>query len=670
MRLISGIFVLLITLTFLISSCVPPEKKELTDVKIDLTDSIYRKIIDFQDQRLTDSLVRYFSDENPTYRYASVLAIASIQDNSVANDIVKRLHDNVPEVRAVAAYTLGQIGDINNQDSLIAVFGNYDTLHPNNRFNENILEAIGKLGDDKYLKSLATIKGYRPTDTLLILGQTKGLYRYITRGKSIPEGTERILDLVESKIYTKEIRELGSYYLVRAKKEDLNNYVFRLINLFKKETNPVIKMNLAIALGKTQNNAPLKVLLEELDNSSTPDAVKVNIIKALGNFEYIEVAEKVMKYLEYSNTKVAYASANYLYNFGQPNDVAIYRKSAKKDLPWSVDSRLYAAILKHVPGYFSKTKSATIWDVKKKISNSENPFEKAAFIRALGEDIGSFKQIYELGFKAPETLVRTASMEAIATMTKKPELLKLSKWKLKKFKENIKNVILEAFNSKDVGLIATASDLLMNSVIDFKPEFENFEFISNSKKSLELPKDIEAYNAVGMLESKWLNKSFEPYKIKYNNPIDWTIFDKLSKTPKVSITTNKGKFVVELFKNESPGSVVNFVKLINDKFFEGKKFHRVVPNFVIQTGGTRGDGYGSLNYTIRSEFAQLSYNSAGIVGMASAGKDTESTQWFVTLAPAPHLDGRYTVFAKVVEGIKVIDKIEIGDIIEEVALLK
>jgi len=288
----------------------------------------------------------------------------------------------------------------------------------------------------------------------------------------------------------------------------------------------------------------------------------------------------------------------------------------------------------------------------------------------IGEDISSYKQVYELGFKAPETLVRTASMEALATIVKKPELLKLPKWKLKRFKEDFKNIILEAFNSKDVGLIATASELLVNSVIDFKPEFENLDFISNSKKSLELPKDIEAYNAVGKLENKWMNKSFERYKIKYNNPIDWTAFDKLGKTPMVSISTNKGRFVVELFKNESPGSVVNFVKLINDKFFEGKKFHRVVPNFVIQTGGTRGDGYGSLNYTIRSEFAQLDYSSAGIVGMASAGKDTESTQWFVTLAPAPHLDGRYTVFGKVVEGINVIDKIGAGDIIEKVELLK
>lgn len=664
------LFFLAVIITFITFSCIPPEKKELTEVRIDLKDSIYRRILDFQDQRLTDSLIPYFTDDDPTYRYASVTAFASIQDNSVADDITKRLHDKTPKVRAAAAYTLGQLGNMKYQDSLISVFGKYDTLNPNNNFNENILEAIGKVGDDNYLKLLATIKGYRPTDTLLIIGQTKGLYRYITRGKSVPEGTERILDLIDSKIYPKEIKELASYYMVRAKKEDLNNYVFRLTNLFKNEGNQIVRMNLAIALGKTKNKESLKALIEVLQNDKTSNNVKINIINAFSNFEYKDVVETVISQLESANLKVAYSSANYLYNFGIPNDVVIYRKSAKKELPWLVKSRMYSTILKYVPAYFSKTKSASIWDVKKMVTNSENPFEKAAYVRALGEDINSLKTIYESGFKAPETLIRTASMEAIAILAQKESILKLPKWKLKKFKDDIKKIILEAFNSQDVGLIATAVEVLNNSVIDFKSEFESLDFIAKSKKSLVLPRDIEAYNAISKLESKWLNKTYKPEKIKFNNPIDWNLFDNLGDKPRVVISTTKGKFTVELFKNESPGSVVNFVKLVKDKFFEGKKFHRVVPNFVVQTGGTRGDGYGSLNYTIRSEFGQLNYNTSGIVGMASAGKDTESTQWFVTLAPAPHLDGKYTVFGMVRDGQNVIDKIEIGDIIEKVEMVK
>lgn len=122
---------------------------------------------------------------------------------------------------------------------------------------------------------------------------------------------------------------------------------------------------------------------------------------------------------------------------------------------------------------------------------------------------------------------------------------------------------------------------------------------------------------------------------------------------------------VRLFVNEAPGSVSNFVSLARNNYFDGKLFHRVVPNFVIQTGCNRGDGWGSEDYSIRSEFSSRRY-STGTMGMASAGKDTEGTQWFITHSPTPHLDGRYTIFGEVVEGLKVLDFIEIGDRINDV----
>ncbi|WP_202800188.1 peptidylprolyl isomerase [Pontibacter sp. BAB1700] len=114
--------------------------------------------------------------------------------------------------------------------------------------------------------------------------------------------------------------------------------------------------------------------------------------------------------------------------------------------------------------------------------------------------------------------------------------------------------------------------------------------------------------------------------------------------------------------------MANFVELANKQFFDGLYFHRVVPNFVAQGGDKRGDGWGSSDYSIRSEFAPLHYRE-GYVGMASAGKDTESNQWFITHSPTPHLDGRYTIFAKVVEGMDVVHQLEVGDKIRQVNLI-
>ncbi len=665
-----NIVLLFFILIYFFGACVPPEKKEMTEVKIDLNDSIYRKIINFQDQRLPDSLVSFLSDPNPTYRYASTMAFASIQDSSFQDLVVKNLHDEVEKVREAAVYSLGQIASNRIQDSLISVFGKYDTLNPNNLFNSYILEAVGKIGDKKYLKPLATVKSYRPTDTLLILGQTRALYRYIAKGISIPEGTERIIDIVGSSIYPEKIKVLGSYYLIRANKNDLNNYKFRLTKIFDKESNPFIKMNLAIALGKTQDSEVLNTLLAALKNDKTDSRVKVNIIKAFGNFKYIDVAEDVLNMVNDTNTNVAFTAANYFYENGEPNDVIIYRKIAKKESNWLVKSRLYNAILKKIPVYFSKTKSATIWDIKKAISNSENTYEKAEYIRALGNDINSLKLIKEMGFLAPEIVIRVASLEALSTLVQRDELSKLPKWKKKKLKEEIANMIVEAFKSGDPGLISSAVDVIEKTKLEFMDQYENLDFIDKSLKLLTLPQDIEAYNNVLKLKSKIANKKYVPYKIKYNHPIDWKIFESITDSTVVKIETNKGDFIIRLFKNNSPGSVVNFIKLVEDHFYDGKIFHRVVPNFVIQTGCPRGDGYGSLNYTIRSELGPLYYDDSGYVGMASAGKDTESTQWFVTHTPTPHLDGKYTIFGKVIDGMDVVNKILLGDYIEKAEILK
>ena len=139
--------------------------------------------------------------------------------------------------------------------------------------------------------------------------------------------------------------------------------------------------------------------------------------------------------------------------------------------------------------------------------------------------------------------------------------------------------------------------------------------------------------------------------------------------PEMRIETKKGDIVVELFPLDAPGSSLNFYNLVKDKFYDGLVFHRMVPNFVIQAGCPRGDGYGGLDYSIRSEFGQLYYDGPGYLGMASAGPDTEGTQWFITHSSTPHLDGSYTIFGKVTQGMDVVHNIHVGDNIETIKIL-
>ncbi|AZQ64553.1 peptidylprolyl isomerase [Flammeovirga pectinis] len=135
------------------------------------------------------------------------------------------------------------------------------------------------------------------------------------------------------------------------------------------------------------------------------------------------------------------------------------------------------------------------------------------------------------------------------------------------------------------------------------------------------------------------------------------------------IYTNQGEITIQLKVEEAPATVAMFVDLVQQNFYDGLFFHRMVPNFVAQGGDPRGDGFGGLPYSIPSEFSLLEYKE-GSLGIASAGKDTESCQFFFTEVPTHHLDGRYTVFAEVVEGLDVMHKLEYGDKMDSVVVVK
>ena len=128
--------------------------------------------------------------------------------------------------------------------------------------------------------------------------------------------------------------------------------------------------------------------------------------------------------------------------------------------------------------------------------------------------------------------------------------------------------------------------------------------------------------------------------------------------PKATIETDQGTFVVELYKDKAPKTVENFVTLVNKGFYNGIIFHRVIPGFMIQTGDPTGTGRGGPGYTFADEFSpDLRHSGPGIVSMANAGPDTNGSQFFITLAATPHLDGRHSVFGKVVEGQPVVEAI-------------
>ncbi len=148
---------------------------------------------------------------------------------------------------------------------------------------------------------------------------------------------------------------------------------------------------------------------------------------------------------------------------------------------------------------------------------------------------------------------------------------------------------------------------------------------------------------------------------QYDAPPPMTIDENAAYLARVTMETG-GEFVIELLPQSAPQTVNSFIFLAKEGWFDGVSFHRVLPGFVAQTGDPSGTGAGDPGYTIPNEIdPTLSHNEAGIVAMANSGPDTNGSQWYITLGDVSQLDGSYTIFGRVVEGMAVVENISPRD---------
>lgn len=244
----------------------------------------------------------------------------------------------------------------------------------------------------------------------------------------------------------------------------------------------------------------------------------------------------------------------------------------------------------------------------------------------------------------------------------------------------VRNTLLELLIEKsdldqkeewiDYGLIS--GDVALQSIAAaaiVKHQIKKPLFVSRCKDllgSLNLPEKLETYLEIKKAFEWMLGKELPSKKYTHNRPVNWEEVCQIPHNQKVLIETSLGNIVLECFVNDVPATVWNFLKLVDEGYFDGKNFHRIVPDFVIQGGCPRGDGWGGSDWVQRSEWSHYHRYLAGMVGVASVGRNTENVQFFINSEDTPHLDGRYTIFGKVVEGLDVVRKMKKGDIIIQI----
>lgn len=649
---------------FLWASCGQGVSEESSTIEVSTEDAVVQRILDFANKRETQSLLPFLVVDNTMHRYVAALALASVQDSAAIPDLGNALYDKNEQVRWAAAFALGQSQKVAAAKYLIEAFQT-DTVR---RVQAAILEAIGRCGDTTHLKYLSTTPPYPSKDTLLLEGQVLGLYRFATRGMVYEEGVRKVvIEFIANPVLPESARMIAAAFLARARDINLTPYEQVLLENLEKEENPYIRQFLAMAVGKLKTKKAMLTLRRTYREE--PDyRVRCQILRSFSNFTYDSVRTVAFEALNDTSLQVQEAAADYLRNSGLDRDAVLYSNLGDAHPHWLIAVKLQEAAMATMAYYKTPSKQFISQKLRARYQTTGNLYERAAILRAMGSYSGNYRFIADQIFPRVDSIqvpfvLRSSGAEALVAIRQKTDLAR--EWGLgyARVVDELNALLVRMIGSNDAAMVAIAAQSITDHADLYRNAFPDVLFLTEARRRLQLPRDIETdiflQSAIAALTG---TPQPVPRPDKKNFvEIDWQALNLLKTNPYVLLQTNKGAITFQLFPEYCPATVTQFVQLVKADYYTNKPFHRVVPNFVVQGGCARGDGWGGFGVIAPSEFTQLRFDAEGWVGMASAGKDTESTQFFITHSPTPHLDGRYTIFAKVVKGMEVVHQIAVGD---------
>lgn len=603
-------------------------------------------IADLQDRRLSDSLYQFFNHENPVYRKDAVLAFASIQDTLAIVRLGNVLEtDSDSNVRSAAAFALGQTGTAKSFAALMVGLAS----EKNALVQKEIIEACGKTSTNDTAVKLTLSDKQNQAE-----GFAWAYYRLALRGQADSSVVEKAAVFLKNS--NSHRTRIGAANFFARGPKDISSAEKILQKSAIEDSSVYVRMASTFALRKINSPSTLETIKKIL-SADSDYRVRISAVSALKTFPIEDTKQNLFAALGDLNQHVGIAASEVIKPVATKDEFTELVLLARAAKSWRVQGNLFEAALA------ASNNKELAEEIFRLYDTIENPYGKASLITALGQSTLSYSFVNEQLHKSQIPVIKSSAAAALVSINRHKE-----------FNGDMQNefvtIYKKAFETGDAAVIGTIALALGDSTLGYKKIIADYTFLYAARKRLSLPRDNEALQpmeaAIAHFEGKKLSNEV---KNEFNHPIDWNLVKTMPADQKVRIRTGKGDIIIQLLVEEAPGSVANFVQLVNSHYFDSKNFHRVVPNFVIQGGCNRGDGWGSEDYSIRSEFSMRRYTE-GSVGMASAGKDTEGTQWFITHSPTPHLDGRYTIFAIVTEGMNVAHQMEVGDTILKVELLK
>ncbi len=635
-----------------------------------------------------EKITAWLNHPDPEVRLRTVEVIGRVQDKNYIIPLTNRLRDDtVQKIRIAAAFALGQMFSSEAEPYLIEQI-------KKERYPKVVLaliEALGKCGTNKshpvlrrylfrsaptvfkYQAAIATgvlayrgYPAYSNTDVLEILLQydradsARWSSAYALYRISAPTSLSALADaLKDSASYTRFFALKG----IRSILEMINHPDFR-----KLPPNEKVRENVRFARSRE---------FQSILQSAAGDSVwygRIAFLEAVEPYKQKNRLYKaIVELLDDPNPNVRMEAINTLALFKTGNTVTVLRNIFRQDtLDYRLRGQALIALAQVSPG-------RALSLIQKNLENARWP-QLYFYIKALQYiDTPASTQLLIQLANSPKIPVVSLALEALNGRPEVPVSLLIEKLRL----------VDPAISAIAAAQLAARKDTLaVTPLIEVYQQFNAPRDIEPMQAILAALDSLASPQAVPLLE-KELENPFPPIREYARRALIHILGDSTITIPEVPskqltrwdfepvspetqytarIHTSRGTIDIRLLPDKAPVTVANFVHLARSGFYNGLTFHRVVPGFVIQGGDPRGDGWGGPGYTIPCEYSDVPYDR-GTVGIAHAGKDTGGSQFFITHTPQPHLNGRYTVFGRVVKGMEIVDTIMIFDKIQSIDIL-
>ena len=639
-------------------------------------------VVDLQVERDARALVERLGDADPAVRARAAFALASVQDSVAVPALLALLDDADAAVQADAAFALGQSEGRVYGPALLDALALSEDLTVQRR----LIEALGKKGDKA---SLVPLVSWAWKDTAHTAEVALALARYALRDLHAPEGVDFLIQTLNAN--DPDERLYAAYYFGRSRDTTawaLHADTVRVL-LDGLNLDDPAAMHLLTGIGRLGNPADTPRLIHWMENAEDW-RTRVNAVRALRTrTDETGIRAALYHRLVDPSIHVAVAAAQSL------NDGKIWpKKDADVIKQWTQYNgyawRITAPLL---IGMARLDEATFVLGELERRRNSRNPLAYARALPALA---------YLPGHNAFELLVNAAHSQNIRVATAALGAL-TTRWQEER--EDRKkhaayfDVFAHGLQRKDQATSWASARALSDSL--FRPLGatrllqEVYEDCTPAEELDVMKAILTALGASGDPEAEAFLRRETTYPhteiliaagraleaLTGETPalptghqppertIDWAYLQTLGPHPHLVLETAKGAITLVLDTEQAPLTTQNIAQFARAGRFDDVPFHRVVPNFVIQGGDfERKDGFGGPPFAIRSEFTRLPYKR-GALGMASSGKDTEGSQYFITHSIQPHLDGRYTTFGYVLDGFDVIDTIYEDDRVTKATLM-